>query len=87
MYIFEPYLILIYSINWIRQYKELIKNRKEMKTQEELDEMIIEYYLPSDSNEYYDEETDTYYNSSGQQLRNPDEYNPDSEGYTPFGDE
>ena len=35
----------------------------------------------------YDEETDTYYNSSGQQLRNPDEYNPDSEGYTPFGDE
>jgi hypothetical protein len=58
-----------------------------MKTQEELSKMIIEYYLPSDSNVYYDEETDTYYSFSGEQLRDPDEYDPDSEGYTPFGDE
>jgi len=28
-----------------------------------------------------------YYNEQGQLLRNPDEYNQYSEGYTPFGDE
>lgn len=28
-----------------------------------------------------------YYNSSGQLLRDPSEYNQYSEGYTPFGDE
>ena len=58
-----------------------------MKTQSELSKMSIEYYMPSDSNEYYDDENDTYYNCSGQQLIDPDEYDPDSEGYTPFGDE
>ena len=58
-----------------------------MKTQNELSKMDIGYYLPSDSNEYYDDETETYYNRSGQELRDPEEYNPDSEGYTPFGDE
>lgn len=36
---------------------------------------------------YYDEQTDTYYNDFGQELRNPDEYDQYSEGYTPFGDE
>lgn len=46
-----------------------------------------EYYAPSDSREYYDYKTDTYYNSSGGQLRHPEEYNPRTEGYTPFGDE
>ena len=28
-----------------------------------------------------------YFNRSGQLLRDPDEFNPHSEGYTPFGDE
>ena len=28
-----------------------------------------------------------YYNEYGQELRNSDEYNQHSEGYTPFGDE
>jgi len=36
---------------------------------------------------FYDSKTDTYYNKSGQELRNPIEYDPYSEGYTPFGDE
>ena len=45
-------------------------------------------YAPSDSMEFYDDETDTYYNRSGQQLRNPLEYEPDEDGtYEPFGDE
>ena len=44
-----------------------------------------EYYSPSESYEYFDGEN--YYNSFGQQLRSPSEFNPYSEGYTPFGDE
>lgn len=36
---------------------------------------------------YYDRETDTYYNNAGCELRDPAEYDPYSEGYTPFGDE
>ena len=45
------------------------------------------YYPPSGSYEYYDSKTATYYNNSGQELRDPEEYNQYSEGYTPFGDE
>lgn len=36
---------------------------------------------------HYDADTDTYYNYTGDELRNPEEYDPYSEGYTPFGDE
>lgn len=50
-------------------------------------ELPLEYYAPSQSMEYYDESTDTYYNRNGNRLRDPEEYNPYSEGYTPFGDE
>jgi hypothetical protein len=28
-----------------------------------------------------------WFNQSGQNLRNPDEYDTNQEGYTPFGDE
>ena len=56
-------------------------------TREELNQLDEEYYYPSQSIEFYDSETDTWYNHSGQQLRDPEEYNPNSEGYTPFGDE
>ena len=45
------------------------------------------YYSPSESYELYDPETGQFYNHSGQKLRDPEEYNPYSEGYTPFGDE
>jgi len=45
------------------------------------------YYPPSDSYEHYNEETDTWYNHSGQELRDPSEYDVCTEGYTPFGDE
>ena len=45
----------------------------------------LEYYAPSDSEEYTDGQI--FYNRSGQQLRDPEEYDPNGEGYTPFGDE
>lgn len=45
------------------------------------------YYSPSGSYENYDPETDTFFNNSGDQLRDPSEYDTSSEGYTPFGDE
>ena len=45
------------------------------------------YYYPSDSYENHDEKTDTWHNDSGQELRDPSEYDMNSEGYTPFGDE
>jgi hypothetical protein len=35
----------------------------------------------------YDIESDAYYNENGRRLRDPSEYDRNSEGYTPFGDE
>ena len=52
-----------------------------------LDALEVAYYWPSDTNEYYDAKTDTFYNAFGQELRHPDSYRTASEGYTPFGDE
>ena len=43
------------------------------------------FYSPSGSNEWFD--GNTYYNNSGEELRDPCEYDECSEGYTPFGDE
>ena len=48
---------------------------------------VEQYYSPSDSIEMFDTETEIYYNSNGDPLRGPDEYDDCSEGYTPFGDE
>jgi len=45
----------------------------------------MRYYEPSDTYEFFDGEH--YYNASGRQLRDPSEYDDDTEGYTPFGDE
>ena len=45
------------------------------------------YYYPSDFYELYDAEMDQWFNMSGQSLRNPEEYDVNTEGYTPFGDE
>lgn len=57
-----------------------------MKNQLEfLQDLEKEYYPPSDTYEYWDGEY--FYNSAGDQLRNPNEYDQYSEGYTPFGDE
>jgi len=47
--------------------------------------MRQEYYPPSDT--YEDFDGTYFYNAAGQRLRNPEEYNQRSEGYTPFGDE
>lgn len=49
--------------------------------------LIAKYYEPSETFETYDTETEQFYNGYGQELRNPEEYNTSSEGYTPFGDE
>lgn len=54
---------------------------------EQLKNMERSYYAPSDSYEYYDPNTDSWYNSSGLILRDPSAYNTNTEGYTPFGDE
>jgi len=49
--------------------------------------LSTEYYAPSESEELYDEKTKTFYNNSGQQMRDSSEYDSSGEGYTPFGDE
>ena len=46
----------------------------------------LAYYEPSGTYEYYDSESDIYYNKFGQELRSETEYDV-TEGYTPFGDE
>jgi hypothetical protein len=46
-----------------------------------------EHYAPSDSMELYDKKDDIWYNLSGQQMRDPSEFDRGGEGYTPFGDE
>lgn len=51
------------------------------------DNIFYEVNYPCETTAWYDEENDIYYNYGGQQLRNPEEYNRHSEGYTPFGDE
>jgi len=50
-------------------------------------ELSKEYYSPSQSEELFDSKTNTWYNLSGQQMRDPSEYDRGGEGYTPFGDE
>jgi len=64
-----------YSMNEGSDFQQKVENG----------DVWLEYYAPSDSEEYTDGET--FYNRSGQQLRNPEEYDPNGEGYTPFGDE
>ena len=67
--------------------ENFINNLGKEKGEEIFDKIEQEYYFPSNSYEYYDIETDTWYNKLGNVLRNPEEYNTYSEGYTPFGDE
>lgn len=43
------------------------------------------FYAPTGTKELF--ENGTFFNAFGQQLRDPEEYNPYTEGYTPFGDE
>jgi len=50
-------------------------------------ELSKEYYSPSQSQELYDTKNNIWYNLSGQQMRDPSEYDQSGEGYTPFGDE
>ena len=48
--------------------------------------LTMEYYSPSQSIEWCTD-NGIYYNRNGNRLRDPSEYNPRNEGYTPFGDE
>jgi len=48
---------------------------------------VKKYYAPADRMEFYCAETDQWFNEWGQELRDPEEYNVNTEGYTPFGDE
>ena len=59
---------------------------KNTEKEEFLNSLEPAYYEPSESWELVDE-NGQYYNSSGQELRDPEEYDCNSEGYTPFGDE
>jgi len=49
--------------------------------------LIKSYYPPSDTYEWFDSETRQFFNSNMDLLRDPSEYDPCSEGYTPFGDD
>lgn len=58
------------------------------KTQFELDNpSLIKTGYPCGTTALYDPNTGVYYNTSGSRLRDPQEYDRTSEGYTPFGDE
>ena len=50
-----------------------------------LQDMDLVVYGNTVTTTYFDGEN--YYNNSGQLLRDPEEYNQWSEGYTSFGDE
>jgi hypothetical protein len=56
-------------------------------TTQQLEKLDVMYYEPSDSYEYYDPKSNTFYNVFGQQLRHPESYRATTEAYTPFGDE
>lgn len=62
-----------------------ITDRQTLKAAIASGEVWREYYSPSDSMEWFDGET--FYNASGDSLRDCSEFDPHSEGYTPFGDE
>jgi hypothetical protein len=58
------------------------------KSQFELDNPhLIETGYPCGTTALWDPDTGVYYNASGSRLRDPEEYNRNTEGYTPFGDE
>lgn len=61
-------------------------SKEELKEKIENDEIRKEYYSPSESMEWCDEEGN-FYNSYGAKLRSLEDYNTRNESYTPFGDE
>ena len=64
---------------------QLIEAGFSMRELFELGEVEQAFYGPSESQEYFD--GISFYNRRGDRLRSPAEFNPYSEGYTPFGDE
>jgi len=67
---------------FLRQHR----NRVAKNTAEHCKGLERAYYEPSGTYEYYDSESDIYFNKFGQELRSETEYDV-TEGYTPFGDE
>ena len=95
---YDPLQTPAETVNWwfSPEHQEFIKgelnsnlnegfNSQEFQQKINNGEVWEEYYAPSASEEYTDGRF--FYNRSGQQLRNPKEYDPNGEGYTPFGDE
>lgn len=74
-------------------YSQLVSDSNSEEEQEICNRLTQGFYEPSQSMEWYDYVTNIYYSgnpdifSSLRQLRNPEEYISNSEGYTPFGDE
>lgn len=48
--------------------------------------LSMEYYSPSQSQELYDDKTNTWYNRSGQQMRDPSEYERYPDGTNQWGE-
>lgn len=78
---------MIKLLDWVRDNYVAFDFLKQDYLPEEPDNLVKEFYAPSGSMEWHDPVTGNWYNSSMQQLRNPEEYNPSAEGYTPFRDE
>jgi len=68
------------------EFDDIYEQREEIRQKIRDNEFQEEYYAAG-TTAFHDEESDLWYNQSGQQLRSPKEYDRHSEGYTPFGDE
>lgn len=73
------------KIGYEISFKKIISDKEYEKLQTELKTIFNlpkEYYKPSESMEFFDSETNTFYNLTGQALRDPSEYENNF-----FGDE
>lgn len=68
----------MYLQDFLKHNPELDQNQSNWST---------DIYPPTQSEEWVHLPTGTYFNNSGQQLRDLAEYDTSEEGYTPFGDE
>lgn len=70
--------------NYSEDRYEILKETLGIEIYNRLEE---EFYQPTRTYEWYDPHDDQWYNQSGQEIRNPDEYDPSDFEYMPFGDE
>lgn len=57
-----------------------------MKTRLELLQLERRIYYPTDSIEFYDTENNKWYNGFGQELKDPDGYDPNIDRFILFND-